>query len=219
MQVDNLSILLSKYFGLSGKVFIPGIGLLSRFHSSAINYFIDKKYAPPSYSVALNRNEENIPPAQLHYLNSVTGVASLEIQDALHQLGKTILSLLQNDRKLEWIGIGHFHMDDDGVLSFQQKISSIPAYREIHYQHVIRKDAEHAMTVGAEEKTSVEMEEFFEEQRKGRGWKIWQKMALLIFLISVIIVFVRFSMGNFAPFGPTLQKLNPRIPSATYTPH
>jgi hypothetical protein len=216
MTKENLSLLISRYFGLSGKVVIPGIGLLNRIQDSACNQFVDKKYHPPTYKVVFENEISVVPEPQLNYLARITGMALNEIQSYLEDLGNSIFSTIEKDRKIEWIGIGIFLMDEDGLVSFQPRNTPILYLKEISYTHVIRKNVEHTMTVGSSEKTNHEMEEYFDDLKSKSYWHSWQKMSLIILLISVALILIRFTMGDFLPLGPNHQKINAKIPSATY---
>lgn len=216
MAIENLSILLSRYFGLSGKVVIPGVGLLSRLHDSASNQFINKKFQPPSYNIVFEDKTSVVPQGQLNYISRLTGDAFYEIHGYLEELGRSIYAALEKDRKIEWIGMGLFQMDEDGVLSFQPKHAQTLYLKEITYTHVIRKNVEHSIIVGTSEKTNHEMEEYFEDLKNQPYWKSWHKLALIIILISLTIVLVRFTMGNFGLFSPTYQSIHPKFPDATY---
>lgn len=216
MAIENLSLLLSKYFGLSGRVVIPGIGLLNRMHDSATHQFVDKKYFPPAYKIIFEDKTSLVPKSQLTYLSRLTGNTLHEIQSHLEDLGRSIYAALEKDRKIEWIGMGVFHMDVDGIVSFQPRNSSSEYLREISYTHVIRKNAEHAIIVGISEKTNHEMEDYFEDLKNQPSWQPWQKLALVMILISLAIVLIRYTMGNFDPLGPTYENLDPKFPAATY---
>ena len=108
MAIENLSLLLSKYFGLSGRVVIPGIGLLNRIHDSATHQFVDKKYHPPTHKIIFEDKTSLVPQAQLTYLSRLTGSTLLEIQGHLEELGRSIYAALEKDRKIEWMGMGLF---------------------------------------------------------------------------------------------------------------
>jgi hypothetical protein len=216
MATENLSLLLSKYFGLNGRVVIPGIGLLNRIYDSAANQFVDKKYQPPTYKILFDEKSWLVPQSQLKYISRFTGYALNEIQVYLEELGRSIFAALEKDRKIEWIGMGLFQMDEDGVVSFQPRHTQTQYLNEITYAHVIRKNVEHSIIVGASEKTNHEMEEYFEELKNQQHWKSWQKLAIIISLISLAIILVRFTMGNFLPLGPTYEKLDTKFPAATY---
>lgn len=216
MAIENLSLLLSKYFGLSGRLVIPGIGLLNRIHDSATHQFVDKKYHPPTHKIIFEDKSSLVPQAQLTYLSRLTGSTLLEIQGRLEELGRSIYAALEKDRKIEWMGMGVFQMDVNGKVSFEPRNASVQYFKEISYTHVIRKNAEHAIIVGVSEKTNHEMEDYLEDLKNQPSWQTWQKLALIILLISLAIVLIRFTMGNFDPLGPTYENLDPKFPAATY---
>jgi hypothetical protein len=225
MQFEQLSFLLSKYYFLSGSVFIPGLGMISRQRTSSLHQPENMTYDPPSFLIQFDHQAERDPQRQLHYLVAKTGNAIQEMQDQLLVLGQSICRYLENERKLEWLGIGSFHMDEEGDISFQPKTISTHYFVPVAYQQLVQKNTtesteEKIYEVKQEEpetESVVESEEYAEEDQINVGWQPWQKFALMIVILSALFLSIRFFMGNFDPLGPTLQKLHPKSAPATYS--
>lgn len=225
MQFEQLSFLLSKYYFLSGSVFIPGLGMISRQRSSSLHQAENKTYEPPTTQIKFDYLSVQEPKDQVQYLVARTGNAIQEVQDLLLELGQSICSYLEKERKLEWLGIGSFHMDDEGSITFQSKTIPTRYYVPVAYPQLVEEDITETieeiveLVEQEEQKTEdiVEVEEYSEEEQVNVVWQPWQKFALLIFLLSVTLLTIRFMMGNFNPLGPTLQKLHPKAAPATYS--
>jgi hypothetical protein len=61
----------------------------------------------------------------------------------------------------------------------------------------LRPDAEHTIKVGEEEKTNIDMEVFFEDQRANAGKNKWKKAALVLVSIALLLLAIRFMFGSF----------------------
>lgn len=182
-------------------------------------------YDPPTFQIQFQDHPEYDLQIQLQYLVARTGNALQEVQQLLLDLGQSICRYLEKERKLEWFGIGSFHMDEEGAISFQSKTMPTRYFIPVVYQQFERENS----TASIEEKVYesenpepetddiVEIEEHTDEEQVNSGWQPWQKFALLIIVLSVALFTVRFFMGNFNPLGPTLQKLHPKVAPATYS--
>lgn len=216
MPSGQLTILLSKYYCLTGMVSIPGIGFIQRTFFSARHQFTEKKYQAPYQQVFFDPVRTEIPHKQLDYLAKASGKAKADIQFFLLELKDAIISALTTDRKLEWRGIGIFHLDDEGTITFHPRLLAIDYCLDVPYQHVIRKNIELSITVGEEEKSNAEMETYFEDQQNYSRWRTWKMVSLFLIAASIAIILYRISLGGFSVLGPTMQKITPRTPAATH---
>jgi hypothetical protein len=86
----------------------------------------------------------------------------------------------------------------------------------LHYQHVIREDAVYEMRVGEEQKSTVEMENFFEEQRSSSVKNKWMRGALILIGVVVLALFARYSKGSFSLLEGRYNKVQLKAAQSTY---
>jgi len=216
MQSNHLSSLLYRYFTQTGEVAIPGIGQLLHARSNAVNDFVMKELRPGSSGVDFMSGDKNVDPKQYHYLSKQTGIPESQVKNELVLLGEELHQRLHQDKRLEWMGVGSFFVDEHGGIQFQPKPTHVSLFKPLHYQHVIRQDAVYEMRVGEDQRSTVEMENFFEEQRNSAGKNQWKKGALILLGIIVVALFVRYSKGSFSLMDGRLNKIQFKSVQTTY---
>lgn len=209
--------LLYTYLASRGMVSLPGLGTLQLIRKPAQNNFADKIMKAFEFQLNFSSISTQVPDEQLHFLERHCKKSKTEIEDQLELLRIESLQKLQVDRKLDWIDVGVFLKDDQDRLSFQPKQQTIEFNTTVAYTHVLRESSSHAMLVGETERSSTEMESYFEEQRRGLGEGKWKIPALVLILLGIAFLFIRFTFGNFNPFEARYNPLNPLTPPATYS--
>jgi hypothetical protein len=213
----NIPSLLYKYLACKGSVNIPGIGTLQLKRKPALNIFSEKRVDAFEFQFIFNSIALPPPSDQLHFLERYCSISKSEIMDLLESLKSETIQKINSDRKLEWIGVGLFLKDESDRLVFQPKLQTIEYYPSISYQHVLRESASHAVLVGESERSSEEMETYFEERKRGVGSSKWAIPALVLAILALLIVFIRFSFGNFNLSEGRYNSLHPTLPPATYS--
>lgn len=216
MQSNHLSSLLFRYFTQTGQVAIPGIGQLFYAKSNAVNDFVMKELRPGAIALDFTSGDKMVSEKQYYYLSKQTGIPEPQVKNELVLLGEELHHRLHQEKKLEWMGVGSFFVDENGEIQFQPKPTHVSLFKPLHYQHVIRQDAVYEMRVGEEQRSTVEMENFFEEQRSAAGRNQWKKGALILLGVIVIAFFVRYSMGSFSLLEGRLKKIQFKTASSTY---
>lgn len=216
MLTNHLPTLLYRYFAQTGEVSIPSIGHLVLTKSNSVNEFTLKELKPGSTFLNFNNSDQHLNERQFQYLIKRTGNSKDQINDALILLGEELHQRLHLEKKLEWMGVGSFFVDENGSIQFQTKTNYVDLHKPIHYQHVIRENAIFEMRVGEEQKSTVDMENFFEEQRSTVGKTKWMQGALILIGIVAIALFARYSKGSFSPLDGRFNKLQNKSVQSTY---
>lgn len=216
MQSNQLSSLLYRYFTQTGEVAIPGIGQLNYAKTNAVNDFVMKEIRPASVTVDFNSGDKMVDDKQCLYLSKQTGVSESNLKHELVLLGEELHQRLHQDKKLEWMGVGSFFVGENGEILFQPKSSQVSFFKPLHYQHVIRKDAVYEMRVGEDQRSTVEMENFFEEQRSLAENNKWKKGALILVGVLAVALVIRYSKGSFSLLDGRLNKIEFNVAQSTY---
>ena len=145
---------------------LPGIGTLVMVAHSAETDFVNARIKSPIETIDFiaENKEEKI-------FNEFSAMSEL-LQSNLNENGSFLLR-----------GIGTFKKDNAGDIQFAP-ITIDPIFTPpIAAERVIRQDGEHAILVGDQQTTNVEMTEYFSEQPllKDRWW-VW---AIILAAISV----------------------------------
>lgn len=216
MQSIKLPNLLYRYFSQTGEVTIPNIGNLVSIKRHSINDFVSRELRPVAEAVNFNPDALAIKQQQYEYLEKQLGSESGQVREALVLLGEELHQKLHVEKKLEWMGVGSFFVDESGKIQFQPKTKHVEMYKPIHYQHVIRKDAVYEMRVGEENKSTIEMETFFEDQKKSIVDNQWKIGALILVGVIIVSIFVRYSKGNFSLLDGRYNKIEFKAVDKTY---
>lgn len=216
MQTNQLSTLLYRYFTQTGAVAIPSIGQLVHTHTNTVNDFAAKELRPADTAVDFISGDVMVEGQQFRYLVKHSGNPEDEVKHALVLFGEELHHRLHLDKKLEWLGVGSFLVDENGKIQFQPKPQHVSLYKPIHYQHVIREDAVYEMRVGEQQKSTVEMENFFEEQRSLAGKNKWKQGALILLGIVVLSLGFRYTKGSFSWLDGRYNKIQFKAVQTTY---
>jgi hypothetical protein len=216
MQQNQLPTLLYRYFTQTGEVAIPSIGQLSCTTSNAVNDFVQKEIQPGSTTVDFKLGDQFIDSKQFDYLVKRSGNPADQVKHALVMLGEELHHRLHQEKKLEWMGVGSFFVDENGAIQFQTKTNYVELHKPLHYQHVIREDAVYEMRVGEEQKSTVEMENFFEEQRSLSVKNKWIRGAFILTGLIVLALVARYSKGSFSLLEGRFNKVQFKAVQSTY---
>ncbi|MEO6731006.1 MAG: hypothetical protein ABIN01_07295 [Ferruginibacter sp.] len=93
-------------------------------------------------------------------------------------------------------GIGIFSRDNKGVIQFAP-ISIDPVFTpSLTAERVIRQDAEHAIVVGDQRTTNVQMTEYFSEQEPLKDkWWVWAIGLAALGIILLLVYFYRYGLN------------------------
>jgi len=216
MQYVELPSLLYRYFSLSGNVSIPGLGALSLKRIPAVNDFSSKQLLPPAQVLKYSTNVNPSLGEQSDYIARLSGMSKEHVDNELKILGEELKSRLMTERKLEWMDVGSFSVSDEGEIGFVPKAVTTEFFTSVRYVHVLRPDAEHTIKVGEEEKTNIDMEVFFEDQRANAGKNKWKKAALVLVSIALLLLAIRFMFGSFDFLESRYNPLKFITPQPTY---
>ncbi len=129
-----------------------------------------------------------------HELHLNSEEALMKLQIFLSNFQRT----LNSNQKVEWAGIGKFVKDENKLMHFTSSFQSVTG-EPVKAEKIIRKNKEHFVRVGEEEKTSTEMEELlFGVQRKKLN--LFWMFAMALFLISFVLVWM-FAAGHSRQWG------------------
>lgn len=216
MLTNQLPQLLYRYFSLNGVVHIPGLGQLNLCRIPAINDFIGKKILPFSFVIRYDRWEEKIPDDQLNYIRKHAGLETDILFSALKEMESDLKERINAEGKIEWQGLGSFVLNEQGDILFHQKSYAAITHTDVRYKHVLREKIDHPVIVGEQEKTLVEMEEYFEEKVTNNFFKDWKFGALILILLISALLISRFIMGYASIFEPTFAPLKPLEPFVSH---
>ena len=212
MNAGKMNDVLTAYLLQHKSINIPEVGSIYIQSKAAITDFVNKQLFPASYSYRFDKYYD-VPDAGFYqYLASKQGISEQEAMDWYNNYAADIRLRIKNDGYYAWEGIGVFKKDSNGDLIFEEQQKLLPILAPVPAKRVIRKDARHAILVGDNEKTNVQMSEMLQEapeqlqtvKRKDRWWVY----ALVIFAVSLILILVYYYNNGWKPGVGNREKVN-----------
>ena len=206
---------LYQYFILHKQLNIPGIGTFLLERKPASIDFVNKMADPPVYTVALHHGNSSPSKNVFSWLASILNISE---RDALNQFNDFALDIkdrvLAGD-KLQWNGIGTLSKGMAGEIRFEASLKNMKAGTPVPAIKVIRENAEHAVRVGEEQKTSTQMLQWLAPTDEKKTY--WWGIALIAGLLAFIFIALYFSSkGLTTSSAANQQKLTPQKETTTY---
>jgi hypothetical protein len=208
MAPDSISSLLFSYLIQKKSMTVPGFGSFFVERLPAKNDFASKQFLPPSYSVAFDPEQLNVPDHQLEFLAFRTGKTAEQVKDQLSAWGQKLAARIQNSTKLTWPSLGDFTVGAEGNILYSPV--ALPAVgNPVGFTHVLRENIEHSLQVGEEEMSNTEMELFLEEQRDAHKTDTWRSASVILLILIILLLGYRFTLGSFDLKSPRLSPIHP----------
>lgn len=162
---------------------LPGIGTLLMVPNSAEADFVNGLINAPFESIEFRKEDPNE-----NLFNEFSAISELLINE-LNLNGSAALP-----------GIGTFTKANNGSLQFTPMSIDTVFNQPVKVERVIRQDASHAMLVGDQERTNVEMVDFYNESPLVVDrWWIWAIVLAVVGIGALLLYFFQdgtMSLGN-----------------------
>ncbi len=216
MTPDAISSLLYSYLLQKGFMVVPSFGGFRVMRKPARNDFASKQVFPPSLSIVFDQSAQEIPRDQIDYLVTRTGRSRDQITDQLFSWGQRLTERMKTSPELTWPEMGTFSVDSAGETLFAASDSAGALATPVGYIHVLREHIQHAVKVGEDERSNLEMESYFEEQNKNAGLGAWKSASIFLFILLALLLGYRFSLGSFDLKSPRYNPVKPSPTAPTY---
>ncbi|MGI8951822.1 MAG: hypothetical protein ACR2FN_09595 [Chitinophagaceae bacterium] len=158
-----------KYLSVNKKLSLPNIGSFTINQQSAQLDFINKTLHAPLFLICFDTDTNKIESSKLNDLSN-------EIENNCKNNGSVYLRGIGNLKKEN---ANYFFEPESSVQNF---------FPDIIVEKIVRKNAQHTIRVGEEERTNTEMQEFFAEAKiKKNKWWAYAIVLTLLGIIALII--------------------------------
>ena len=187
---------LYEFLLLNKKLSLPGIGTISLCQHPAHLDFTNRQITAPSFYFTIDSRNDKPSKKLFDWLSSSLGISEWDAIKSINDFSFDLKSRLSENREVIWDGVGVFRRDNNGNLKLDQKNVLVVSQQPVTAEKVIRMKAEHTVLVGEQEKTSVQMEEYFAEHhvRKNYSWLI----AVILIVLAVMFIGWHFSEKGFS---------------------
>ncbi len=177
--------LIARYLSFQKQVSIKDVGTFSVEELPARLDFPNKLLHAPEHILHFNPKWSNDELFE-QWAQKQLGLSQQEIKAQLQNLSADFQRTLSEKNELTWEGIGRFSKNDQQLILFTNGFEAVKR-PPVVAEKVIRKNAQHSIRVGEQEKTNVEMEELLQTQsRKTRN--LWWLFALALFLTAFLAI-------------------------------
>ena len=187
---------LYEFLLLNKKLSLPGIGTISLCKDSAQHDLPNKQFTAPSFYFTIESRNDKPSKKLFDWLSSSFGITEWDAIRSINDFSFDLKKKLSENGEVAWANVGMIRRDNNGDLKIDQQSISLQSEQPITAEKVIRLKAEHTVLVGEQEKTSVEMEEYFSGSptRKNYSWLI----AVILTALAVLFIGWYFSEKGFS---------------------
>lgn len=188
---------LYEFLILHKKLSLPGIGTIGLYRNSSQLDFTNKQFTSPSYSFKIESKNDKPSKKLYDWLCSSLGIAEWDAIKAVNDFSFGIKEKITQEGEMSWEKIGVFRRNDNGDITLESAEISLQSEQPVFAEKVIREKSEHTVLVGEQERTVVEMEEYFAQEvpKKNYGWII----ALILTVLAIMFIGWYFSEKGFSP--------------------
>ena len=165
---------LHKYLILHKKLNIPGIGCFAIEQTPVHFDYANRQFNPP---VPVIRFSLESATADKHFFDFLSSDLSIEGVEAIRRFNDLSFNLkedLNHKDTAELPGIGQLKKEFSNTWSFQPSYNVNEYFPPLNAEYVIRKDAEHTIRVGEDERTNTEMKTMLGTKEVPKDkWFVW----------------------------------------------
>lgn len=188
---------LYEFLLVNKKLSLPGIGTISLRQNSSQLDLPNKQFSAPSSYFVIESKDDTPSKKLFEWLSSSYGISEWDAVRSLNDFSFSIKNKLSEAGEMNWEGVGMFRRDESGNLKLDPASIALQSQQPVRAEKVIREKFEHTVLVGEQEKSSVEMAEYFagEAPKKNYGWII----AVILTVLAVMFIGWYFSEKGFTP--------------------
>ena len=188
---------LYEFLVLNKKLSLPGIGTIGLRRNPSQLDFTNKQFSPPTFYFVIESTDDKPSKNFFEWLSSSYGISEWDAVRALNDFSFSVRNKVSEAGEMNWEGVGMFRRDETGNLKLDPPFIVLQSQQPVHAQKVIREKFEHTVLVGEQEKSSVEMAEYFAEEapKKNYMWII----AVVLTVLAVMFIGWYFSEKGFTP--------------------
>lgn len=179
---------LNAYLFQHRSISIPGLGTIYLETLPAAVDVADRTMLPPVYQFRFDKYFDAPDKEFFAYLASQCEILDYEAIKSYSEFAFDLRNRIKTEDEVRWEGIGVLKKDGGGNVLFEPDASPLFFMQPTPAIRVNRQDAQHTLLVGDRERTSGEMNEYLQEDAKGRPRLAWWVIALILAGIGLAIL-------------------------------
>ena len=209
---------LHDYFIQHGSLTLPGVGTFRLQRISAQVDFANKKMLPPTFTIRFDHRHDTPQREMFTYVSQRSGMADWEAVRCVNNLAFDFKSRLLHGESVPVKGIGTLRPDQGSGFQFDADRLRYDFIPNVRADRVVRKDAEHSVRVGDNQRSRAEMEELLQtpEELLPLLQRIWFR-ALLLSICAILLLGLRFMYPMQHGLTVRMDRIHPVDPPTTHT--
>ncbi|CAN5715015.1 hypothetical protein BH10BAC2_BH10BAC2_17240 [soil metagenome] len=179
---------LAKYFALNKKLILPGIGSFNTAIQPAQLEFVEKTLHAPVHTITFQQDESADDTNFISFLIKETGHGQYEAANRFNQFVTQLKEKLQSGIALQLPGLGV--LTNNGAAYAFTAESLHQFFPGIIAERVIRQNAQHAVRVGEDEKTSTEMHAMLNQEAVQDRWGIGAIVLAVVGIAAILYYYL-----------------------------
>jgi len=188
---------LYEFLILNKKLSLPGIGTIGLFQNPAQHDVAERQFMPPSWFFKIESKEDKPSKKLFDWLCTSTGISEWDAIKSVNDFSYELKRKLSDEGDSNWEKIGVFRRDNNGDITLDSHLISLQGSQAIKVEKVIRPKAEHTVLVGEQERSSIQMEEYFAQTTPKRNYA-WI-IAVVLTILAIMFIGWYFSEKGFSP--------------------
>jgi hypothetical protein len=191
-----MQTLFYKYLAQVGKVSIHGLGTFSILPNAPSYQTIAGHYTAPQVQMVCNYDACITSDGFIDYVATQQNITYTAAKTFIIEQAQLVVNLVDKNSFDEWKGIGLFKQNAEQQIILVP--DAIPSYLpNINAKRVVRKDEVHAITVGEQERTNIEMEAYYNEPSTPAHSKWWIAPLVIAIATLAYLVYYYLQYKNF----------------------
>jgi hypothetical protein len=184
--------ILNSYLFQHRSISVPGLGSICLENLPATADFVNKVILPPSWHFRFDKYADAPDKDFFSYLAAQKNMHDYEAIRWYNEFSYELSNRIRNEGMLRWDGVGILTRDEAGHVLFESTAKSPMFLQPVAAERVIRHHAEHALLVGDQERTNLEMNDWLSEDASYREKESWWIYALILAAAAFLILFFHF---------------------------
>lgn len=180
--------LIKRYLYLHKSISLNGIGTFFLEEIPARIDYPNKLLHPSQHKLQFQTTSSS----DDHFSSWMSEQSHISREESSTQIEQFISDLkhsINQNKQVEWEGLGLFKNDENQVLRFTSSLN-LESGEPVPAEKIIRKNAEHFIRVGEQEKTNTQMQELLFGSKKKVLFQWWYSAVILLVLgIAAILYF------------------------------
>lgn len=195
-MIDILNMYLIQHKSIN----IPGLGTIFIEHLPATSDVGNQRILPPHFEFRFNKYFDTPDKEFFSYLSYQKGIADFEAIQLYNQFAQDFHTAIKQEDRAEWQDVGVFVKNSAGDLVFEPIQQTEMLYAPVPAVRIVRERAAHAVLVGDQEKTTVEMTSFLNDEKVEKpvvAARKWWLYAVILLIIATLVLFFLFYQKGF----------------------